>query len=73
MVIPQVLKVDGFGDKVKRPPVHGRADVFHVAISRDDDRADVGIDFGNLFEQGEAVHLRHVDVCEHHVDVGVLI
>ena len=26
-----------------------------------------------MFEQGEAVHLRHVDVCKHHVDVGILI
>ena len=66
---PEVLKVEWLGDEVERAPVHGSADVLHVAVGRDDHRPDVGVHLGYLLEQGEAVHAGHVDVGDHHVDV----
>ena len=69
----QVLEVDRFGDEVERSSVHCRADVLHVVISRNDDGTDVGIDLAYPSEQRESVHLGHVDIRDHHVNVLVLV
>ena len=68
----QVLKVDGLGDKVKGTPVHGGADVVHVPVGRDDDRLQQGILLVEFGQQGEPVHLGHVDVAEHQVHPRIL-
>ena len=68
---PQVGEVEWLGDEVEGAAVHGGADVLHVAVGRDDDGADVGIDVRDLREQRQAVHLRHVDVGQHHLDLVV--
>ena len=70
---PQILKINGLGNKVERPPIHSRADIFHVAISRDNYSTEVGIDFRHLFEQREAIHPRHIDIREHHVDIRIRV
>ena len=69
----QVLEIDGLGDEIERAAVHRGANVFHVAVCGDYDGAYVGTYFRYLFKEGQAVHLRHVDVGEHHVDALVLI
>ena len=69
----QVLEVEGLGYEVERPPVHRRSDVLHVAVGRDDHGAYLGVDLGNLLEQGQAVHLGHIDVRDDHVNVLVLL
>ena len=33
----QVCEVDGLGEEIKGPAVHGRTDVLHIAIGGDDD------------------------------------
>ena len=68
----QVFEIDWLGDKVKGPPVHRRADVLHVAVRGCDYAPDVVAgDVRYLFEQGQAVHLRHVDVRDDQVYVIV--
>ena len=69
----QVPEVERFGDEVESPSVHCRADVLHVVISRNDDGRDVGVDLVYPSEQRESVHLGHVDIRDHHVDVLVLV
>ena len=70
---PQILKINGLGNKVERPPIHGRTDVFHIAISRDNDSPEVWIDLGHLFEQRETIHPRHIDVRKHHIDIRIRV
>ena len=65
----QVGEVDWLGDEVEGAAVHGRANVGHVAVGGDDDGPDVRVHIGNLLQEGQAVHLGHVDVGDHHVDV----
>ena len=69
----QILEIQGLGDEIEGPPVHGGADVAHIPVCRDDDRADVGVNLGNLLQQRQPVHLGHIDVRDHHVNVGVLL
>ena len=59
---PEVFKVDGFCDEVKCAAVHRRADVLHISVGGDHDGADFGVNLGYLFQEGEPVHTRHVDV-----------
>ena len=69
----QVVEVNRLGDKVEGSPIHGRAYVLHIAIGRDDHRADIGLDLGDLLDQRESVHLGHVDVGEHQVYVRLFL
>ena len=69
----QVVEVNRLGDEVEGAPVHGRAYVLHVAVGRDDYRANIGLDLGDLLDQRESVHLGHVDVGEYQVNVRLLL
>ena len=69
----QVVKIQRLGDEIKRPPVHRRANVFHIAVGGDDDRAHIRVDVGNLLQQRQPVHFGHIDVGDHHIDVAVVV
>ena len=64
----QVVEVDRLCDEVERAPVHGGADVAHVSVGGDDHGPQVLVERPELRQQGEPVHLGHVDVREHQVD-----
>ena len=66
----EVVKVDRLGDKVEGPPVHGGADVGHIAVGRDNDDPEEAIQPSDVVEQRQAVHARHVDVRQHYIDGG---
>ena len=67
----QVLKVDGLGHEVERAPVHGGANILQITIGRNDDGLDPVLEFGQMLEQGQPVHARHVDVADDEIDVAV--
>ena len=50
---PQILEVYWFGDKVEGTPVHRRADILHIPVSRDDHRTYIGVNQRDLREQRE--------------------
>ena len=64
----EVGEVDRLGDEVERAAVHRDSDVGHVAVGRNDHRAQVGRKPG---EQRQSVHHGHVDVGEHELDPGI--
>ena len=68
----EVREIDRLGDEVEGAAVHRGADVLHVAVGRDDDRAEIRVHLGDLLQEGQTVHLRHVDVRENDVDVALL-
>ena len=65
----QVLEIKRLGDEIEGSPVHRHADVLHITVRRYDDGADFRIDLRYLFQKREAVHLRHVDVRDDHIDI----
>ncbi len=69
----QVLEIDGLGNEVEGPPVHGRAYIFHIPVGGDDDRLEQRVLLIEFPEQGKPVHLRHVDIAEHQIRIGFLI
>ena len=69
----QVREVNRLGDEIERTAIHRGADVLHIAIGGNNHRANVGVDLGNLLEQRQPVHLRHIDVREDHVDFVVFV
>src|SRR5579864_5722039 len=58
----EIAEIDRLGDKIKRAAVHRGAQIFHVAIGRDDDGAHFVALLAQPGEQGQPVHHRHVDV-----------
>ena len=68
----EIGEVDRLGDEIERPAVHRGADVGHVAIGGDDHRRERLVALLDLLQQGQAVHPRHVDVADHHVDGGAV-
>ena len=69
----EVVEINRLCQKVERPAVHGRANVFHVTIGGHDDRLDILFAIGKLTQQGQAVHHGHVDIGEDQVDIRVLL
>ena len=67
----EIGEVDRLRQEVERAPVHRRADIRHVAVSRDDHGREPGRLLLQLGEQGEPVHARHVDVGDDHVEIAV--
>ena len=69
----QVVQVDGLRGEVESARIHRLTYVVHVAVGRHHDALEPGsahlVDAG---QQGQSVHLGHVDVREDDVDVGVL-
>ena len=68
----EIGEIDGLGEEIERAAIHRRADIRHVAVSRDDDGRKLLLRLLQLLKQRQPVHARHVDVGHHHVDVGVL-
>ena len=66
----EIGKIDRLGDEIERAAVHRGAQIGHVAIGRDDDRADCRPLLAQPGEQGQPVHDRHIDVEEYQLDVG---
>ena len=70
----QVVHVDGLRGKVEGAVVHGLTDVLHVAVGTHHDDAQGGIaHLVHLRQQGQTVHLGHVDVGEDDLDVGRVV
>ena len=69
----KVLEIERLGDEIEGPPVHRRADILHVTVRRYDDGADIRIDLRYLFQKREAVHPRHVDVRDDHIDILMFV
>ena len=70
---PQVVEVDGLRHEVEGTPVHRRTDVFHVTICRHNNRSDIRVHLGYLLEKRKTIHLGHVDIGEHHVDLRIAV
>ena len=68
----EVGKVNRLGQEVERAPVHGGADIGHVAVGRDDHGRKLRRLFLQLGEQRQSVHARHVDVGDDHVEIALL-
>src|SRR5262249_16038631 len=59
------------GNEIESAAVHCRADVVHVAVSRNDDRSQRYLAFLQFGQERESVHRRHVDIEEQKLDFGV--
>ena len=68
----EIAEVDRLGKKIEGAAVHRGADVGHVAVSRDDHRRVFGRLVLQFAKQRQPVHPRHVDVGDHHVEIGVI-
>src|ERR1700722_9704701 len=68
----EVSKVNRLGQEGERPPVHGGADIRHVAIGGDDHGGKLRRLLLQLCEQRQSVHARHVDVGDDHVEIALL-
>src|SRR5277367_2631941 len=68
----EVGEVNWLGQEVERAPVHGRADIGHVAIGGDDHGGKLRRLFLELGEQRQSVHARHVDVGDDHVEIALV-
>ena len=69
----QVIQINGLGGKVECPVVHGVTNVVHVAISAHHDALERRVShLVDLGQQGQTIHLGHIDVGEDDVNVGVL-
>ncbi len=70
----EFLEVEGLEQIVVGAQLHGLHRVLNGAVGGHHDDGDIGIGFLELFEQGQAVHFRHLDVDEHDVEpvLGVL-
>ena len=71
MVRSRSLRSMGLVRKVEGAAVHRFADVSHIAVRRHDDHADQRVDLGDVAEQRQAIHRRHVDIRQHDIDVGI--
>ena len=68
----QVFHVDGLHGEVEGPVVHRLTDIRHVAVGTYHDDVEGGIAYlVDLCQQGQTVHLGHVDVAEDDLYVGV--
>ena len=68
----EIIEINWLGNKIERSPVHGRADVAHVAVGRYHDRADNRINCRQSGQQRKAIHTGHINVAQHDVDIGLL-
>ena len=48
---PEIVEIYGLDEEIERAPVHGRANVIHIVVSRHDDGAEVRVDLRDLVEQ----------------------
>ena len=69
----QVIEVEWLGNEVERTAVHRGADVLHVSVGRDDDRTEIGVQLRYLGQQRQPIHLGHVDIRDHHVDLRIAV
>ena len=67
----EIVEIDRLGDEIEGAAVHCGAQICHVAIGRDDDRADRRLLLAQPREQRQPVHDRHVDVKQQKIDVGL--
>ena len=67
----QILKINRLGDKIERAAVQRRADIRHIAVSGGDHRTQQRMFLANPRKQGQAVHHRHINVGEHHVETRI--
>ena len=68
----EIAEIDRLGQKIERTSIHRSTDVAHVAIGGNDNGPLPVLRFLQLLQQGEAVHPRHVDVGNHHVDMRMI-
>ena len=68
----EIVEIDGLGDEIESAAVHCGADIGHVAIGRDDDRAGRRLARAQLGEERQPIHDRHVDVEQQQLDVGLV-
>ena len=69
----EIAEIDRLGQKIERAAVHRGADVAHVAIGGDDDGRFLVLGLLQFLQQRQAVHPRHVDVGDYHVDIGMVL
>ncbi|MDT4873157.1 hypothetical protein FQZ97_1083840 [compost metagenome] len=67
----QVIEIHRLTHKVKSTPVHGGTDVLHVTVSRYHHHFYQRVAFIYFDQEGEAVHLRHINITQYQRDVGV--
>ena len=65
----QGLVLKGFQDEVDRPQLHGLYGLFDSAVSRHHDNRQVRDNFLDPPEKLNAVHRRHLHVCQHQIKV----
>ena len=69
----EVVEVDGLRGEVEGTVVHGLADITHIAVCRHHDALQCRVaHLVDLRQQGETIHLRHVDIRKDNVIVFVL-
>ena len=68
----EIAEIDRLGQKIERASIHRGTDVAHVAIGGNDDGRLPVLGLLQFLQQGQAVHPRHVDVGNHHVDMRMI-
>ena len=69
----QVFEVDWLGDEIESSPIHGRPDIIHISICRDDDRFEQRVFFRQLLQKSQPVHFGHIDIAQHNINIGMLL
>ena len=70
----KVVHIDGFGCEVEGTVVHCQADILQVTVgTHHDDALSRVLHLIHLGQHGQAIHLRHIDIAEDNVDVGMVI
>ena len=67
----EIVQIDRLGHEVEGAAVHRRANVGHVAVRRNNDRANRRLTRPQFGKQGQPVHHRHVDVEKQKLDIGL--
>jgi len=69
----EIVEIDGFDDKIEGTAIHRRADILDIPVSGDNNGAQQRFFLLlDAIEQGETVHLGHVDVGQNQIDRNVL-
>jgi len=69
----QIVEIDRFGYEIKGTPVHGRTDIIHIAVSRTNHSLEQRVfQFTHLAQQGQAIHLGHIDIAQDNPYIGYL-
>ena len=69
----QILKLNRFANKIKSTAIHGYANIFHIAVSRNNNCFEQRVFFIQFCQQCQSIHYGHIDVTENNFYIRVYI